>query len=238
MNFYTDFSEYYDTIFPFRPKVLEFLNRWLPEKGHVLDVGCGTGIYCNHLRQAGRSFLGTDLDEDMIKEARKRHPRGNYQVLGMGDLDTLASGSFSAIFCIGNVLPHLPAGQLMSFLKTIKTLLVPGGTWLFQTVNFDPILNQTEYQFPVLSFPEKELQFHRRYSGITPEALLFQTRLQQGSQDLFQGEVTLCPRTSDHLLQSHQQLGFHLKGHFADFSEKPFDGDSNSGNIMVFTSGA
>ena len=73
------------------------------------------------------------------------------------DLVDAADGAF----CIGNVLPHLPTEGLAGFLQAIRALLRPGGVWLFQTVNFDPILRGEEYVFPEINLPSEQLSFLR-----------------------------------------------------------------------------
>lgn len=234
MAFYTEFSEHYETIFPFRKPVLEFLDKWLPQNGKILDVGCGSGSYVDGLNQTGRNCLGTDLDTDMIKVAQERFPGQDFKVLGMEDLKVLPAASFHGIYCIGNVLPHLPSGGLSSFLATVKNLLKPQGVWIFQTVNFDPLLDHSEHSFPVKTYPDQGLEFHRHYRQITPESLVFETRLLKNDEEVFQGKVSLCPRSADHLLKSHERAGFAPQGQFADFSGKAFQSQVESGNVSVY----
>ena len=148
MAFYSDFAGHYEKIFPFRQGVAAFLDQWLPAGGRILDVGCGTGHYCAALDQAGRRSLGIDLDPGMIREAERLHPDGEFRILGMEEIGLLPAGGFAGIFCIGNVLPHLPANQLAGFLVDVQSLLEPGGVWIFQTVNFDPILGEEDFIFP------------------------------------------------------------------------------------------
>lgn len=234
MAFYSEFSDYYETVFPFRRPVLDFLNQWLPEPGAFLDLGCGTGAYCGHLAATGRRCLGVDLDPEMIRQARGSHPQAQFQVLGLESIGALREGEFSGVFCLGNVLPHLPAGQLPQFLTDLKGRLRPGGIWIFQTVNFDPMAGQDEFVFPVLDFPDQDLQFHRRYTDLREDQLQFQTRLIHADREVFSGEVSLCPRTSARCLERHEQAGFELKGHFADFTGKPFLSREQSGSVYVF----
>ena len=132
MAFYSDFAGHYEKIFPYREGVFAFLDQWLPRSGRVLDVGCGTGRYCGKLNQAGRACVGIDLDPGMIGEAERLNPGADFQILGMEEIHLLAAGTFTGVMCIGNVLPHLPAGRLAAFLMDVKQLLAPGGVWIFQ----------------------------------------------------------------------------------------------------------
>ena len=235
MAFYSDFSGYYETVFPFRAPVLELLNRRLPGQGRVLDLGCGTGAYCGRLARDGRSCLGVDLDSEMVRQAAENHPGVEFQVLDLASIDTLPEGDFTGAYCIGNVLPHLGPGQLPDFLSRLKRLLRPAGIWIFQTVNFDPIVGQDEFVFPVLDYPDQALQFFRQYTDISDRTLKFQTRLVHAGREIFAGEVTLSPRTTAHCLELHRQAGFELIDHFADFTGKKFVSSEHSGSVYIFS---
>jgi len=234
LAFYSDFAGHYEKIFPYREGVFAFLDQWLPPGGTILDVGCGNGRYCLALDKSGRKTVGIDLDPGMIGEAEALHPAGDYRILGMEQIGLLPAAGFSGIICIGNVLPHLTTGLLNSFLMDIKKLLIPGGVWIFQTVNFDPILRQKEYRFPDRLFPADNLKFLRRYEDIQPGRLTFHTTLLAGTENVFRGEVTLYPRTSVEYVLGHGKAGFTQLAHCADFSGREFDPTANSGSVFVF----
>jgi len=234
MAFYSDFAGHYEKIFPFRRGVAAFLDQWFPGEGRILDIGCGTGRYCAGLDQAGRSSLGIDLDPGMIREAELIHPEGEFRILGMEDIGLLPAGVFAGIFCIGNVLPHLPAKQLAGFLVDVKNLLKPGGVWIFQTVNFDPILGEEDFIFPEINLPTDQLTFHRWYEEIGTHHLVFKTSLAGPTGEIFTGEVTLYPRTSGDYSVGHKAIGFEKLGHFADFSGQGFHPEEKSGSVFVW----
>ena len=234
MAFYSDFAGHYEKIFPFRRGVAVFLDNWLPAEGRILDIGCGTGRYCAALDQTGRSSLGIDLDPGMISEAERIHPEGEFRILGMEDIGLLPAGGFAGIFCIGNVLPHLPAKRLADFLVDVKSLLKPGGVWIFQTVNFDPIMSEEDFIFPEINLPTDQLTFLRWYEDITTHRLVFHTSLAGPMGEIFAGEVTLYPRNSGDYGVGHKAAGFEKLGHFADFSGQGFHPGENSGSVFVW----
>ncbi len=234
MAFYADFAGHYEKIFPFRPETLRFLDRWLPPGGRVLDVGCGTGHYCRELAQTGRDCLGIDLDPGMIDQAERSHPEGAFRILGMEDVGVLPAEGFTGIFCIGNVLPHLPSSRLSAFLMDVKQLLAPGGVWIFQTVNFDPILTRSDHVFPERNLGPEGLKFLRWYDEIDVDRLQFHTALVGPAGEIFSGEVTLHPRASVDYLRGHRSAGFTKLGHFADFSGRGFNSAEESGSVFVF----
>ena len=234
MAFYTDFAGHYEKIFPFKPAVHEFLAARLPSAGRVLDIGCGTGRYCGSLARTGRTCLGIDLDPGMIAEAERLNPGGAFRILGMDEIGLLPAGRFTGVFCIGNVLPHLPAARLAPFLMDVWNLLAPGGVWIFQTVNFDPILKCEEFAFPDLAPDDGTLTFQRWYEDIRPDRLVFHTALLGPDGEIFAGEVPLYPRTSVDYLLGHRSAGFEKREHLADFRGRGFNPEVMSGSVFVF----
>jgi SAM-dependent methyltransferase len=234
MAFYADFAGHYEKIFPFRPQVAAFLDQWLPAEGRVLDIGCGTGAYCAFLAGTGRRALGIDLDPGMIREAANAHPDGEFRILSMEEIGLLEAESFAGVFCIGNVLPHLPAHRLAGFLVDVNRILIPGGVWVFQTVNFDPILDLKEFVFPEINLPSGQLTFLRRYQDIRPDRLKFHTSLSGPEGEIFSGEVPLYPRNSVDYLHGHKASGFKSLGHFSDFAGRGFSSEEHSGSVFVW----
>lgn len=234
MAFYSDFAGHYERIFPFREQVHTFLDEYLPREGRVLDVGCGTGRYCGALAATGRDCLGIDLDPGMIAEAERLHPSLRFRLLGMEQVGLLPQEGFAGVFCVGNVLPHLARGRLAAFVMDVRRLLQPGGVWIFQTVNFDPLLARDEHKFPDLVLEAEEVVFQRWYEDITRDRLVFHTSLIGPEGEIFAGAVPLYPRVSGDYLAGHLSAGFALEGHFADFAGGTFDPATSGGSVFVF----
>jgi SAM-dependent methyltransferase len=59
----------------------------LPEKGKVLDLGCGTGLpYARYLVEKGFDVLGVDLSEEMVKVASMNVPMASFVQLSMNEI--------------------------------------------------------------------------------------------------------------------------------------------------------
>lgn len=102
----------------------------LPNGSRVVDVGCGSGIFTDLLKQQGFRAVGLDLNERLVTIARSSYGDSNFIV---GDAEDLpfSSESLEGILLSG-VLHHLPdpsrcAGEVGRVLK-------PGGVF----VAFDP----------------------------------------------------------------------------------------------------
>jgi ubiquinone/menaquinone biosynthesis C-methylase UbiE len=46
----------------------------------ALDVGCGEGRFCRMLQVAGISTVGIDPTEELLRQARRRDPKGDYRI--------------------------------------------------------------------------------------------------------------------------------------------------------------
>lgn len=235
MSFYSEFSGYYEQVFPFREEVYVFLERYAgrPECAAVLDVGCGPGHYCGRFSHAGIRTEGIDLDGRMIEAARASYPEASFHCMDMTALGSLA-GPFSLVYCIGNVLAHLTPEKLERFIDTVYSVLAPGGSWFFQLVNWDAILGQQEYLFPVRKIGNGELAFYRRYHGISPERVVFEFSLRQGDSTIFSERFPLYPVTSDRLLRLHQQAGFCSSERYGGFDGAEFCPQRSGALVMVF----
>ncbi len=237
MSFYSQFAGHYDRIFPMRAGTLKFLRKQFEQCPQLLDLGCGTGGYCAELAGAQHEVLGVDLDSDMIAKAKALHAMPTFKSMDLQHVAQLPEQSFDGIYCIGNVLPHLPAQGLPDFLSALVGLLRPAGLWIVQTVNFDRLQGKDTFEFPPLIFAEEHLEFQRAYQRTSAGTLLFQTRLLQGERELFRGETPLNPLIGGDLIDSHKALGLRLAAHYGDFAGNDFEAQSSPGSVYVFERG-
>ena len=72
----------------FEAKWLARFAACLPEGGHVLDLGCGTGEPIAHwFRAEGFRVTGVDFADAMLEIARSRWPEGDWRQADMRHLD-------------------------------------------------------------------------------------------------------------------------------------------------------
>jgi 2-polyprenyl-6-hydroxyphenyl methylase/3-demethylubiquinone-9 3-methyltransferase len=105
----------------------------------VLDVGCAGGFMAEALDERGAIVTGIDPAEEAIAAARA-HARQNgrnitYDV-GVGEALPYGDGSFDAVVCV-DVLEHV--SDLNKTIQEIARVLKPGGLFLFDTINRNPI---------------------------------------------------------------------------------------------------
>ncbi|MBI9097660.1 MAG: class I SAM-dependent methyltransferase [Spirochaetaceae bacterium] len=233
--FYTDFAEDYEKIFPFRENIYSFLKAYLPPQGkRILDIGCATGHYCGRFASEGYIPLGIDLDSQMIKSASTNYTSADFRILDLTKIDSIES-EFDLIYSTGNVMAHISESDFLSFLKSIKRKMTKSGIWIFQVINWDFILTQQEFTFPVIETDSKS--FHRKYTEIGEKELIFHTELtnRETGKSVFKDKVTMYPLPSYKYIDIHERAGFQLRGHFSDYSETPFFSSNFSADIYVFS---
>ncbi len=109
----------------------------------VLDAACGSGGHALALHQWGYDAAGADVSEGMIRLARAKADSAGAEVgfaaARLGDLgEHFPAGSFDAVLCLGNSLPHLlEQSELVAALQDMRETLRPGGLVVTQALNYD-----------------------------------------------------------------------------------------------------
>ncbi|MHA2352280.1 MAG: class I SAM-dependent DNA methyltransferase, partial [Candidatus Thorarchaeota archaeon] len=82
-----------------------------PKGKRVLDLACGTGRHSVALALEGADVVGIDNSEIMLSRAKEHSASNSVSpkfILGeMGELQSIVSGKFDLIICLGNSLALL-----------------------------------------------------------------------------------------------------------------------------------
>jgi len=125
---------------PFR-EVLEHV----PATGHILDVGCGHGLFAHLLaaHSKGLQITGVDPSQEKVDVARRSAEGQSRIQFVCGPVQSIEpsadapGGSFDAI-SIMDVLYLLPDELAVDILKHCRQLVAPGGVLLLKTNNTRP----------------------------------------------------------------------------------------------------
>lgn len=104
----------------------------------VLDIGFGTGTLTKRLYDRGLEIYGQDFSGEMIKIAQEKMPKAKFFA---GDftkdlVDFLKDNKYDAVIATYS-LHHLTDEEKISFIKSLLTLLNPGGEILIGDVAFE-----------------------------------------------------------------------------------------------------
>ena len=122
------------------PLRLNFITSKIKLSGaRVLDVGCGGGILSESLAKEGAKVTGIDQGANVIKVAKLHMKESDldidYKQLNIEDYFKLNKEKFDVITCL-EMLEHVPDPS--SIIEKCATLLKPGGTIFFSTINRNP----------------------------------------------------------------------------------------------------
>jgi glycine/sarcosine N-methyltransferase len=186
---YAQFSNNYDRFvnwenrlayeIPFIERQLQSLAPAFGQALKVLDAACGTGMHALALASKGLDVTGTDLSPEMIQKARLNSQNAGmnlrFEVAGFGSLSkTFSAGTFDAILCLGNSLPHLlTPSDLASALADFNACLRPGGLLLIQNRNFDSVMATKERWMEPQTHREGEQEWvFQRFYDFEPNDLI------------------------------------------------------------------
>ncbi len=105
---------------------------------NVLDIGFGTGTLTKRLYDRGLEIYGQDFSGEMIRIAQEKMPKAKFFA---GDftkdlVDFLKDNKYDAVIATYS-LHHLTDEEKISFIKSLLTLLNPGGKILIGDLAFE-----------------------------------------------------------------------------------------------------
>jgi SAM-dependent methyltransferase len=165
-GFYDSLGSDYDRMVSWQARLAReeaFFQRVFEENGvrSVLDAACGTGVHAVAFARRGLRSAGADLSPAMIEQARENARAAgvevDLQVAAFGELAGRFTGSFDAVTCLGNSLPHLiDDSSLAAALSDFASLLRPGGVLIVQNRNYDRLLRERQRFMPLAAREDTE----------------------------------------------------------------------------------
>ncbi|MDG1678948.1 MAG: bifunctional 2-polyprenyl-6-hydroxyphenol methylase/3-demethylubiquinol 3-O-methyltransferase UbiG [Tateyamaria sp.] len=122
---------------PGRLKWFDKLTDWQGKS--VLDLGCAGGFMAEALAHKGARVSGIDPAQDAIQAAKHHAKTSNLDVtynVGVGEHMPYSDDTFDIVICV-DVLEHVR--DLSQVLAEVARVLKPGGLFLYDTINRNPI---------------------------------------------------------------------------------------------------
>ena len=150
-SFYDDIAEYYDLIYAdwgesmrCHAAAISSLVGRVPGHARILDVSAGIGTEALPLASRGCEVVARDLSPGAIRrlkrEATERGLHIDASTADMSEVARSVSGTFDAVICFDNSLPHLLSDdEISATLRGLVTLPAPGGVLLISVRNYDEV---------------------------------------------------------------------------------------------------
>ena len=107
------------------------------EDSFLIDVGCGSGRMAAYLTDMPKlKYLGTDVVKKILKFAKSRANRPDWQFAEATDLKIPVADNSADAVCFFSVLTHLLHEQSFLYLKETFRVLRPGGRVGFSFLEF------------------------------------------------------------------------------------------------------
>lgn len=235
MSFYSGIAPYYDLIFPYDDVQIGFLRSVLEHVDHrsYLDIGCATGTILSEFTDRFHKLTGIDLEPALLERAAEKMYPGEEKKVELLEADIrdlsrfFQTEVFSFITCLGNTIPHLTGpGEISEFFRNVWNLLEPKGVFVFQTVNYDRILDNDIRGLPVIE--QNDVTFERYYSAMDPRGLIdFDVVFNDPSHSVeLKESVRLLPVRKNKMEEMITAAGFPSCKFYGDYSGTAFAPDS------------
>ncbi|WP_254782386.1 bifunctional 2-polyprenyl-6-hydroxyphenol methylase/3-demethylubiquinol 3-O-methyltransferase UbiG [Bacillus sp. OK048] len=176
------------------------------------------------MSKEGFKVTATEPEEAMADQIREKATNHSVKVFtkSMQQLEEFKE-TFDGIYCIGNTLVHLNnLEEINEFLQQVYRRLNEDGVFICQIVNFEKVLENEDFTFPII---QKEIfEFKRRYD-LAGEKVLFTTTLTSAGQS-FSNTTSLYPVTSKRLLPILKDNGFQTIEIYGNFEKGAYSVNS------------
>ena len=203
-KFHEDFEHVRENLYGMvqAPYLKNYFRRRLKAGDHVVDLGCGIGLYSKWMAETGATVVGVDPNNKYIELAKKRMESGvSFEVgdVGVkGALDKIPSGSADFVFMSDALLFYFVSerpqqkADIQVLLADIRRILKPNGIFISMEPHnifwLLPWFGDPHHPFTVLT------EYHQKSFGVTPTmAQLIQTYAQGGFSLVWMDEVRPDP---------------------------------------------
>ncbi len=144
---------------------LDALDRYLPKKGRIIDLGCGVGctdIYLA-LKEKELRILGIELDAGRVRVARKASERIENLRFETGDITRQEVLPACDVILLVDVLHHIPRKAHYPLIDKCYASLPKGGMLIVKDIDTRP-----RWKFWYNYLQDKVMTLNGRLNFITP----------------------------------------------------------------------
>lgn len=126
----------------------------------VLDMCCGIAIHSCLFKKLDVEYVGIDISEDMLNEARKRCPNQRFQKGDITDATLFQPKSFSSAMLLGFGIYEFKNPKILS--DNAFMWIEPGGSFIVHMIDpdkFDPLLDLAS---PFAAFSLQKYSYDRQ----------------------------------------------------------------------------
>ena len=115
---------------------LDIIEEYIPQKGNLLDVGCGPGIFLEEARERGWQVCGIEFNSWCVQHLREM----GIEVTDVPIEQAALPHDFYQCVTLWAVLEHIVDPE--NLLKDVHRALAPGGILLITVPNIDSLANR------------------------------------------------------------------------------------------------
>ena len=230
--FYESIAKVYDYIFPKNRKQLEFVEsiKKISSEEKILDIGCATGNLTEFLGEKTRNIVGIDLDKELLKEAKEKHPNLNFENMNMLKInEKFEENSFDRVVSFGNTLVHLDSREEVEefFQKVYKTLKF-NGFFIVQIINYNRIIEKNIKNLPTID--NEKVKFVRDYEydkSIGKVDFITELTIKEANLNI-KNNIKLLALTKIEIQKFLGEIGFRNIEFYGDFEGRELSDNSEA----------
>ncbi len=230
--FYESIAKVYDYIFPKNRKQLEFVEsiKKINSKEKMLDIGCATGNLTELLGEKTRNIVGIDLDKELLKEAKEKHPNLNFENMNMLKInEKFEENSFDRVVSFGNTLVHLDSREEVEefFQKVYKTLKF-NGFFIVQIINYNRVIEKNIKNLPTID--NEKVKFVRDYEydkSIGKVDFITELTIKEANLNI-KNNIKLLALTKIEIQKFLGEIGFRNIEFYGDFEGRELSDNSEA----------
>ena len=230
--FYESIAKVYDYIFPKNRKQLEFVEsiKKISNEEKILDIGCATGNLTELLGEKTRNIVGIDLDKELLKEAKEKHPNLNFENMNMLKInEKFEENSFDRVVSFGNTLVHLDSREEVEefFQKVYKTLKF-NGFFIVQIINYNRVIEKNIKNLPTID--NEKVKFVRDYEydkSIGKVNFITELTIKEANLNI-KNNIKLLALTKIEIQKFLGEIGFRNIEFYGDFEGRELSDNSEA----------